>query len=207
LITGLISPIRKRVRLDKSGTRDAFPGTWEGAPEEPGNFKYFSGPAGCRAPITKFRQFAFSQRRCDKCQIICPRESSGSLRTTVERNPPPLVARSAAVLAAGEAREGAALFMPVPAAQIMGVIWMASMYLNRPGRGERKRRRHRASEGKQAQAYSRCQNCRAHDDLPIGAIQLTSFLQRGQGARMRRQLGTPPPFAELPKRRVVQQTR
>ena len=114
------------------------------------------------------------------------------------RNSRPLVAHSASVLAAGEAGEGAALFMPVPAAQVMGVIWMASMYLNRPGRGKRKRRRHRAGEGKQAQAYSRCQNCRAHDDLPIRAIQLTSFLQRGQGGRMTTQLGTLHPFVGLP---------
>jgi hypothetical protein len=48
LITGFISPIRKRVCLDKSGTRDAFPGTWEVALEEPGNFKYW-GPAALPA--------------------------------------------------------------------------------------------------------------------------------------------------------------
>jgi len=50
LITGFISPIRKRVCLDKSGTRDAFPGTWEVALEEPGNFKYFGGQSVCRLP-------------------------------------------------------------------------------------------------------------------------------------------------------------
>ena len=148
--------------------------------------------------MTKFWAIRFQPTALGQMPSICPRKSSDSLRTTDERNSRPLVAHSASVLAAGEAGEGAALLMPVPAAQVMGVIWMASMYLNRPGRGKRKRRRHCAGEGKQAHAYSRCQNCRAHDDLPIRAIQLTSFLQQGQGGRMTTQLGTLHPLLGCP---------
>ena len=64
----------------------------------------------------------------------------------------------------------------------------------------------RSGEGKQAQGHSRCQNCRAHYDLPIRAIQLTSFLQRGQGGWMDDAARNAPPFVGLPKRRVVQRT-
>jgi hypothetical protein len=125
--------------------------------------------AGCRPPMTKFRQFVFSQGAGTNAKYLSS-QVERLFEDHDERNSRPLVARRGSVLVAGEAREGAAFFMPVPAAQVMGVMWMASMYLDRPGRGRRKRRRHRAGEGKQAQAYSRCQNCRAHDDLPIGAI-------------------------------------
>ena len=103
--------------------------------------------------MTKLRQFVFQPAMLGQMPSSVSAQVDRLFGSTDEQALRPLVVRSASVPGAGEAREGAAFFVPVPAAQVMGVMWMAPMYLNRPGRGGRECHRHRAGEGKQAQAY------------------------------------------------------
>jgi len=96
------------------------------------------------------------------------------------------VASGGSTFAARQGGECAVSFMPMPTAPVMGVVWMASVDLNGPGRGGGQRHRHRAGDGKQTQDNSRCQNCRTHDALPVTSTSAHLIFPMRTRARMRR---------------------